>query len=347
MACRDLRQRGPRCLEDRQGVFGAAVDGVDETNVSDAVVVVGTQLEVHFLDRRRGYVTARVGELDRRLPVLEHVDGVLGRCQDHLTIVSRELDRIEAALTNCERSEQGSVRLEREFVDGVSVHEQLTCGCFHSGVNAHLDERAWKRRDITGVLLCAGVETRVAREVEGEVESIHIGEIRDVDRECGRPNARGLDEVLGAVIYGQQHNPKPVGLVRQHAQSLESLVGSGTGEYRDIPDIEALKRCPNHLIGASRYRSIPRQNRYGVRVNRRRVRHREQQRPESVTQVGRAHDRESQTEYCDRCQCPPETVERGLLHTASILDLASALERALHQLFSQGRGEGGVVCVEC
>ena len=68
-------------------------------------------------------------------------------------------------------------------------------------MNADLDEGARKGCDITAVLPSPGVEARVPREVVGEVESVHVGKVRDFDRECGGPDARGLDEVLRAVTY--------------------------------------------------------------------------------------------------------------------------------------------------
>ena len=203
VACGDFRQRGTRSFEDRQSVLFTAVDRVDQADVSDAVVVVGAHLEVHLLDRRGGDVPPGVREPDRRCPISEHVDVVFGRRRHHLAVVSGEHYRIEAGLRHGERSEQRTVGFYREVRYRRPVPEQLTAWRRHGRVNTNIDAGACEGRDITAVLSRPGIEARVAREVVGEVESVHMGKVCDIDRERGGSDSSGLDEVFGAVIHRQ------------------------------------------------------------------------------------------------------------------------------------------------
>ena len=148
---RDLGKRGSAVSEDACCVLGSTVHRIDQSHITDPIVVRCSDFEIDLLDWGGGDVPAWSRELNRRLVVGEDVDGVLGRRRHEFAVFTCEFDRVEASPGNREAGDERAIFRRCEFLGRVPVQKKLTTRRDHCGVDLQLDYGPRKRCNVTAV----------------------------------------------------------------------------------------------------------------------------------------------------------------------------------------------------
>ena len=265
MPCGDLRCRTP--VEQPNRVLGATVDGVDEKQLGDAVVVVGLRLEIEFLDRTRALIAPGLGKRHGRWLIRQDVDHVLGRSRNQFSARTRQSDFVIPLALDGQARCPRAVSFVGEF-HRLAVDQELPARCEHRREDSQPHHGPSERGDVAPEFDRAGSEPRVRRKAIFQLEVLHIREIGHLDSVCGRSNAAGLDEIIRVLIQAEKKEFETPGSVRNHEKPVEPVRGFPTEEDLHVLGLEALELGRDQLIGPTGDRDVAGAHGNRIRVHR-------------------------------------------------------------------------------
>ena len=243
-------------------VFGRSVDGVDQVQALDAVVVLSPHLEEDLLDGAGLAVPAGLLELHQGGLVGEEVDGVVGRSGAHPTVGPLELHHVSPFPAHRHLAGQEALLVRRQgHLAGVVQHQAPPVrGDRRSG--PELDPGPGKDGDVSSVLHGPGLEARVAGEVIHHLQAIHIGNLGHVDGEGRRTDTGRANEIADGLVDVEHHPLEATGLARAlHGGPVQAVIGEHGSRVDDVAipvqgdelhlaGLESEEACGHELVGS-------------------------------------------------------------------------------------------------
>ena len=315
----------------------AAVDGIEQLQRLDAVVVVGARLEEQILDGAGLRVAARLGEMNRRRLIVDDVDRVLRGRLDLLAVRSGELDAIEALMIDLEAARQRSVRLPHERTRAAVAQQDAAVGRGHGRHDVQDDFGAADRGHVAALGLARG-KAGVGGVAVLEIELRDGRQIDDRQGEGPRADAVGLDKILGRLLEVEQHAFERARLrARDERHAVERRARRRPHHHADVGCGEPNQPRLHGLVRAARNLGVAGLNLDAVRTGGFGAARDDEERRQAVAQVRRTVC-DSQCGYrCDSRQRGGVTLDRRSLDRAAVIERAALIHRLLDQLFDQAR----------
>ena len=322
---------------DAQRVGGSAVDAVDQEDLGDAHVVVGTGFDEHLLDRAHLDVAPGPVEGDGRPLVVEHVDPVVGCARHPGSAQGGKLHAVEAVLADGEGALEGSLRPGFQLDRVARVHHQPGFGHGNGGRDDQLDPGPGERGHVAAVLEAARRQPGVAREVVDHFKPVYRGEIRDAEGEGAGADPVGLDVVGGLLRDVEEEAFMGAGAVLDHRQGGVAGLSLGAGVQDDIFGVEAVRDGADHEVGVPRDDGVAGFERDAVGVDRLGRADGEEERVHAVPQEAGAERKEQEGGEGQAAERRGRAPDRLRLDALAVVDAATLPRGALHHLLQQLR----------